>query len=67
MDPLDTHGDKLRRALHTETQTFVCDPYALDNIRARTYRRRWWRHGSLIVAALLLADALLLLFALGGS
>ena len=66
-DPLDAYGDALRRALHAGGDAVVPATDALDRIRARVHRRRWYRHGSLIVAALLLLNAVLLLLTLGGS
>lgn len=64
-DPLDHHGDALRQALHAEAATYICDPYALDRIRARTSRLSGYSRGHdvLAVAALLL----ILLITLGGS
>jgi hypothetical protein len=67
MDPLDTHGDALRQALHAEADAVVPAPDGLDRIRVRVTRRRWYRHGTANVAGLLLLNALILLFALGGS
>lgn len=66
-DPLDAYGDALRRALHTDADAVVPAPDGLDRIRVRVHRRRWYRHGALTVASLLVLDALLLLLALGGS
>lgn len=58
-----TADDKLRRALHAEARTaFVCNPHALDDIRARTAANTRRTH-LLAVAALLL----ILLLTLGGS
>lgn len=66
-DPLDAHGDALRQALHTETrQTFVCNPHALEDIRARTAQQDL-RVDTLLVAVLLTLYTLLLLLTLGGS
>jgi hypothetical protein len=66
-DPLDAHGDALRRALHAEADAVVPAPDALDRVRARRARAGLLGHNPAVDLVAVLALALILLFTLGGS
>ena len=60
-----TAEDELRRALHAEAATYICDPCALDRIRDRTARLSGYARGHDLIA--FAALALILLLTLKGS